>query len=242
EFRRRLYYLRVIMEEDSRLMEELDRARSMHQETVESIEEKVRTISRLEEEEAERLAGLNADQEEKVLLLMKVHKEKEFYETAVKELQAAAEELRKTITDLDSKSEWPEKLTSDFAQHKGSLPKPFDGKVTRSSSNADSGLASKGVFIEGSKGGKVSAVYDGRVEYSGWLKGYGRIVIINHGSRYFSVSAQLSEILCRKGQVVEQGEVIGLAGRIESLSAPGVYFELRKAGEPMDPLAWLKAH
>ncbi len=242
DLRRKMYYLRVIMEEDRRLSQELNEARRRRREAVEAVEEKLGAVTRLEQEESEQLAALNKDLENKVLLLMKVHREKEFYETAVRELQAAAEELRKTISDLDRGSVGVEKLTSDFARYKGKLPAPLPGEVIRDPSGSGAASVKRGVFIKGEAGAEVKAVYDGRVEYAGWLKGYGLIVIINHGSRYFTVSAHLSEVRCRKGQLVEQGQVIGLAGETESLLGPGLYFELRRAGEPLEPLAWLKVH
>jgi septal ring factor EnvC (AmiA/AmiB activator) len=98
----------------------------------------------------------------------------------------------------------------------------------------------KGVFIEGKAGAPVMAVFPGRVDFSGWLKGYGQIIIINHGSRHFSVSAHLAQRDKEEGEMVDEGEVIGYLGEPESAVKPRLYFEIREGGSNLDPLKWLK--
>jgi len=244
ELRKRMYYLRLIMERDRVLLQRMLGVLSEHRTQVEAVDEKLRVVTRLEEEESEQLAAMKEELEKKVFLLMKIHREKEFYETAVQELQAAARSLKETLDDLDERPERPVGLSSDFVDFKGDLRLPFEGKVIENYHPLGTGpvLTHRGVFIQGESGGPVRAVYDGRVDHSGWLKGYGQIIIINHGSRYFSVSAHLSERKVEKGDLVRMGQVIGLAGESGSLSGSGLYFELREAGESLDPMAWLNVH
>jgi len=242
ELRKRMHALKIIMAEDRKRIRGMLDIFEKHREAVDSVQHKVEAVERLEKEESDQIARLNEEQKKKVLLLMKIHKEKEFYETAVKELKTAAESLKETLSGLDKNNEKRVNLNSDFAEYKGKLPLPYEGKIIRDYHPLDAGSVTthRGIFIQGRERGPVRAVYDGIVDYSGWLKGYGQIVILNHGSRFFSVSAHLSEIKRLKGDMVGKGEVIGLAGDSESLSGPGLYFELRKAGEPVDPLLWLK--
>jgi septal ring factor EnvC (AmiA/AmiB activator) len=96
-----------------------------------------------------------------------------------------------------------------------------------------------GIFIDGSKDNEVKAVFPGRVAYSGIVKGYGEVVIIDHGSRFFTISANLSERRKEEGDPVAQKEIIGLVGRGPSRGAR-LYFEIRKAEDPLEPLKWLK--
>jgi septal ring factor EnvC (AmiA/AmiB activator) len=98
------------------------------------------------------------------------------------------------------------------------------------------------VVIEGRPGAEVRAVYAGRVDFSGSLKGYGEIVVINHGSRYFTVSAQLAQRRKQEGEMVKAGEMIGSLGRTNSPRESRLYFEIRKGGGNLDPLRWLKVH
>jgi septal ring factor EnvC (AmiA/AmiB activator) len=213
-----------------------------HENQVKAVEEKFNIVKRLESEESRQLSQLKEGLNKKVLLLMKIHKEKEFYETAVKELNIAANKLKETLNGLEKKTKKQVKLKSDFAEYKGNLNLPYEGKIIRDFHplGTGPGMTHQGIFIKGKERGAVKAIYDGRVDYSGWLKGYGQIVIINHGSRFFSVSAHLSERKLDKGDMVCKGDIVGLAGESGSLSGPGLYFELRRAGEPLEPLKWLK--
>jgi septal ring factor EnvC (AmiA/AmiB activator) len=88
----------------------------------------------------------------------------------------------------------------------------------------------------------VKAVYAGRVDFSGSLKGYGEVVVINHGARYFTVSAQLAQRKKGEGEMVTAGEVIGALGKGTSAKDSRLYFEIRKGGGNLDPLRWLKVH
>ena len=132
--------------------------------------------------------------------------------------------------------------SSIFADSKGQLLLPLKGKVKRSGKLLKSAGPSfhKGVLIEGSLDAEVRAVFPGRVDFSGSLKGYGEIIVINHGSRFFTISAKLSHREKEEGDVVKQGEVIGLAGRNRISKGAGFYFEIRRGGKNLDPIKWLK--
>ncbi|MCF8063507.1 MAG: peptidoglycan DD-metalloendopeptidase family protein [Deltaproteobacteria bacterium] len=244
ELRKRMYYLRIIMERDRVLLQRMLGVLTEHRMQVQAVDEKLQVVTRLDQEESEQLEMMKEELEKKVLLLMKIHREKEFYETAVQELQSAARSLKETLAGLDREPVRTVELSSDFVDFKGKLQLPFEGEVIENYHPLGTGpvLTHRGIFIQGESGGAVRAVYDGRVDYSGWLKGYGQIIIINHGSRYFSVCAHLSERKVEEGDLVRTEDVIGLAGESGSLSGPGLYFELREAGESLDPMAWLKVH
>lgn len=247
QLRKRLRHLRSLTGEDLNLIGRLGDIRRKRQKEISENNERLVTIERLRQMEKERLVSLNKDLDTKVLLLMRVHKEKEFYETAVKELEIAAQHLGNTILDLEKASDSfgeTTHLPADFSKTKGKLPFPFPGKILKrfDLTRAEHLTSLKGVYIEGAPGGEVRAVYPGRVDYSGWLKGYGQIVVVNHGSRFFTVSAHLSRREKEKGDKVQEGEVIGLLGDNQSLIGPRLYFEIRKGGDNLDPLEWLKVH
>ena len=98
----------------------------------------------------------------------------------------------------------------------------------------------KGVYIKGFLGEEVKSIFPGKIDYSGWFKGYGQLVIVNHGSHYFTIFAHLEERLREAGEAVEDGEAIGLTGDPGWRIGPGVYFEIRKGGEHLAPERWLK--
>lgn len=245
ELRKRIKYLQVILGEDLNLMKRKATVKEAHTREISVTREKLEAIDRMEKEENERLLSIKSDLDKKVLLLMKIHKEKEFYETAVKELKIAAEKLKETLLSLEKKQKKKIQhagLPSGFQRTKGGLSLPFEGRIVGDRDPVAAGLQSgpKGIYIEGAPGVEVTAVFPGRIEYSGWLKGYGEMVIINHGSRYYSISAHLAERIREEGEMVEKGDGIGRLGRGDGAGKPRLYFELREGAANLDPMQWLK--
>ncbi len=242
QLRQRFVYLRAVSNEDtkelSRLAAESRRYRS---EIVEIKEQIYRKEAALKKEKAD-LIALRKDLEEKVVQLMRIHREKEFYETAVRELQRAAQDLKQTFAEIEeTRSGYRSIWSARFADSRRKLPFPLKGRVIRGDTlfgKMNSSL-SKGIFIEGSDT-EVRAVFPGRVDFSGRMKGYGEIVIINHGDRFFSVSAQLFRRLKKEGDLVNCGDVIGLVSRNAKTNKTRLYFEIRRGGKSLDPLAWLR--
>ena len=244
QLRKRMKYLQVIMDGDQKLLQQLAGVEQEINQEIVLIEERVAIIDGMKKAESARLLSIKEEQDKKVFLLMKIHNEKEFYETLVKELQHASKNLKVTLLDLDRKQKKKTTLPSGFANSKGKLPLPFRGKIIKSHDRwgVDIVKTHKGIFIQGPLGSEVRAVFPGRVDFSGWLKGYGQTIVINHGSRFFTVSAHLSERYKEEGDTVEKGTVIGLLGHTGLFEKPRLYFEIRRAGTPLNPLKWVKVN
>ncbi len=180
---------------------------------------------------------LKVDLERKVRRLVELRKEGAFYESAVEKLQKADKDLQKRLRTLPTRQR-PRRAGIGFASAKGRLHPPMDGRLIRFSKQASLGPRAGGVFIEGGDG-RVRAVFSGTVAFSGRIRGYGEMIIIDHGDRFFTVSAYLAERSKETGEPVEQGETIGWAGLGGPVSKPRVYFEIRKAGEVLNPFQWL---
>jgi len=118
------------------------------------------------------------------------------------------------------------------ADIRGNLPWPANG-VVNSFGN--------GVLIKAAAGSEVHAVARGRVIYAGFLRGYGMLLIINHGNGWMSMYGNNESLLHDVGDEVEAGEAIGTASAVTGINT-GVYFELRKDGKPVDPRSWLGKH
>jgi len=97
-----------------------------------------------------------------------------------------------------------------------------------------------GINIKADRGEPIKAVYNGKTLFASWFKGYGNMIIIDHGDHYYSVYAHLEEIFKVKGDLVETGEVIATVGDTNSMTGPGLHFEVRHHGKPVDPIAWVK--
>lgn len=244
QLRRRMKYLNIFMNEDYRTMRQMADEQLEYKRKLYVTSEKIAELKSIERLERDKLLSIKKDVEKKVILLTKIHKEKEFYETAVKELERAAQRLKETLLELEKDQEKKKPLPSGFADLKGRLPPPFDGKIVRLDKKARAEIVDthKGVYIEGPLGAEVKAIFAGRVDFSGRLKGYGEIIVINHGSRFFTISAHLLRRTRKEGEMVDKGDVIGLLGQIDSRIGPRLYFEIRKAGVNLDPLRWLKVN
>ncbi len=242
QFWRRIKYLKAIIREDRRELTRLAEAVRTRQEEVSQTKKAVLHKKDMIDEEKRRLSSLKKELEKEAIRLMKVHKEKEFYETAVRELQLAAKDLRQALSSLEKNERHSALPASSFEAAMGKLPLPLGGEIIRGSASLAPSRHNRheGIFIRGSSDPSVRAVFPGRVDFSGKLTGYGEIIIINHGSRFFTISALLRQRDKKEGDKVTGGEVIGLAGGNGSPGGRILYFEIRRGGKNLDPLKWLK--
>lgn len=238
--RKRFKYLRALLAVDLNLLQETADTQKQYREEIASVKGKLLDLEGLEKEENMQVAAIKEDIGKKVVLLMKIHKEREVLETGVKELELASQKLKETLFQIEKRDEKRTEVPSDFANARGKLPMPLDGRILKEGTSSQAGL--RGITIEGRSGAEVRAVYAGRIDFSGVLKGYGEIVVINHGSRYFTVSAQLAQRNKQEGETVKAGEVIGSLGKTALPREARLYFEIRKGGENLDPFRWLKVH
>ena len=127
-----------------------------------------------------------------------------------------------------------------FSSLKGRLPWPVKGKVAHSFGSKRSGsLRWDGWLIGARIGEPVAAVHDGQVIFSNYMRGFGLLIILNHGDGYMSLYAHNEELLKDTGDLVLSNETISRAGDTGGLDKPALYFEIRKKGQPSDPKKWL---
>jgi murein hydrolase activator len=119
----------------------------------------------------------------------------------------------------------------------GKVIAPF-GKFKHPEFGAE--IVRKGIDIDAPVGEEIRAVEQGTVVYADRFAGYGKMVIVDHGERYYTIYGHLSEILKQTGAGVKRGEVIGKAGDSDSLAGSKLYFEMRKDGHSVDPLPWFR--
>ncbi|WP_257291393.1 peptidoglycan DD-metalloendopeptidase family protein, partial [Endozoicomonas sp. ONNA1] len=95
------------------------------------------------------------------------------------------------------------------------------------------------VLISVKAGTKVNAIHDGTVIFSNWLRGYGQLIIVDHGNNYLSLYAHNQWLLKKEGDSVLAGEELALSGQSGGQNEPGVYLEIRHNGKPQNPVPWL---
>ena len=139
----------------------------------------------------------------------------------------------------DANENFP-KLTGEFRSLKGKLPLPVRGKLTSMLPEQVADAAWKGILINAKEGAEIRAVTNGKVVYAGTLKGYGLLLIIEHDQDYMSLYAFNQSLYKRKGDLVAAGEIIASVGQSGGRNQPGLYFEIREHGKPVNPLLWCR--
>ncbi|HEX7550354.1 MAG TPA: peptidoglycan DD-metalloendopeptidase family protein, partial [Candidatus Methylomirabilis sp.] len=131
-----------------------------------------------------------------------------------------------------------------FERRRGKLPWPSSGALASTFGRQEhprfhTVTFNRGIEISAPQGREIVAVADGTVIYADWFKGYGRLLILDHGGGYFTLYAHASDLMAKAGDSVAGGQAIARVGDSGSLEGPQLYFELRHKGKPQDPLAWL---
>ncbi len=130
---------------------------------------------------------------------------------------------------------------SAFLELKGKLNLPVRGELANrfGSPRADGGVVWKGLFIAARAGEEVRAIADGRVVFADWLRGFGNLLIVDHGDAYMSLYGNNEALYKRVGDPIRGGESIAAVGASGGNADSGLYFELRHQGRPLDPLDWV---
>jgi septal ring factor EnvC (AmiA/AmiB activator) len=212
------------------------------------------------EAEAER-ADADREAARRLVLLARVKDERVYHDRMVGELSEAARRLETFIRDLQEKQRRVAKvppparprtappsdstLGTGFGALRGRLLWPAAGKVVGEyGAQIHPRFGTKtfrnGIDIDVAEGTGIAAVYGGQVLYTGWFRGYGNLIIVDHGAEYYTLYGHAAEIKVKEGDEVKQGQMIGTVGDTGSLQGPRLYFEVRHEGKPQDPARWLQ--
>jgi septal ring factor EnvC (AmiA/AmiB activator) len=154
-------------------------------------------------------------------------------------LEKLVRELRRALERLDK---FPTDSKDAFAKLRGKLAWPVAGKLVASFGQIRAGgLKWDGVLLAGEQGTPVRAIYHGRVVYADWLSGLGLLTIIDHGDGYLSLYGHNERLYKEVGERVTAGDTIATVGDSGGQPRPGLYFEIRKGGHPVDPRPWFKS-
>jgi septal ring factor EnvC (AmiA/AmiB activator) len=197
-----------------------------------------------------KIDALNAERNQRKALLTEIRSKKSLQLAAIESLKASAHELDRTVDVLNSTPPPPASpnhklVEKPFEALKGLLMMPVKGKIVSFfGPHRDHKLHvtnfQSGINIKADRGEPIRAVYGGKTLFSSWLKGFGNMIIIDHGDHYYTVYAHLEEQFKSKGDPVETGEVIATVGDTGSMDGTELHFEIRHHGIPMNPLGWIK--
>ncbi|MGD0585220.1 MAG: peptidoglycan DD-metalloendopeptidase family protein [Oryzomonas sp.] len=207
---------------------------------------------------------IEEEKDKKFAYLVKVRQDRKGYETSLKELQANASRLQSMIERLEALSrrklssrhgkpgnglkplpELPPVPDRGFASQKGRMALPVRGDIVETYGKHkhpefNSYTFSKGISIAAGAGTEIKAIYDGSVIFADYFKGYGNMVIVDHGGGYFSLYAHASRITKKVGAEVARNETLATVGDVDSAKGPMLYFEIRYQGKPVDPAGWVR--
>jgi murein hydrolase activator len=251
-FFRRRRYLETAIDFDQELLAKLHEESRRHARVQEELarnkdqlNEQQRAITRAQQ-------AVSKEAEKRKVLLASLTRERESRLRSLKQMESAALRLQKMMEEIARRSavrkresppapstgagldivrgrlEWP--VTGRVIAPFGKYKHPeFAAEVNR-----------KGIDFDAAMGQNVQAVERGRIVYADQFSGYGRMVIVDHGERYYSIYGHLSEILKKTGEEVRRGEALGRVGDSDSIDGTKLYFELRKDGRSLDPLPWFQ--
>ena len=250
EITQRQRYLTAALRHDRELLENLDQEKQAGDELQQELADRQQELA-----EQKQIIGAARDQmrrqaEKQQVLLASLRQEKQTRLRALQQMEAAAKRLEKMLDDIARRAALkPRELPSappagtGLAALRGRLDWPVAGEVSAPFGKSKhpefaTEIMRKGIDIQTATGAPVKAVEKGQVVYADQFAGYGKMVIIDHGERYYTIYGYLDEIYRKKGEAVSRGESLGRAGANNASAHGKLYFEMRKDGHSVDPLPW----
>jgi septal ring factor EnvC (AmiA/AmiB activator) len=178
---------------------------------------------------------LESEQSQRQATLKELQKTLSSRGAELEQLQIEEASLKRVLEQAVKSAKASPKLTG-LASQRGKLSWPTKGRLTESFGSARSGqIKWKGVLLSAPEGQDIKAISDGKVIYADWLKGFGMVLVLDHGNGYMSLYGHAQALLKGPGDTVKGGDTIALVGRSGGQTQPGLYFEIRHKGQAVDP-------
>lgn len=257
-------YMKSILENDKRIFieynQKIDQLKRLKADLESDALKKERIMSGIEQKKRE----IEEEKSKKAAYLGKVRQDRKSYESSLNELQVNAGRLQAMITRLDALSrrrlssrhekpgaklkplaELPPVPDRGFGSQKGRMSLPVRGEIFESYGKHkhpefNSFTFSKGLSISATAGTEIKAIYEGTVIFADYFKGFGNMIIVDHGGGYFTLYAHASRLAKKVGAEVARHETIGAVGDVDSSKGSMLYFEIRYQGKPVDPAGWVR--
>lgn len=256
-------YVKLLLnqEDPTKVSRMLEYFRYLNQARIDDIEELQQTLQRLTAIEQDiqtslvALSDLEESQKTQQKEQVKLKKEQQVALNTLKssynnqnsrleKLKRDEEELAKVIQSIEEtlRQFAPKQSLNGLAKHKNKLRRPAEGSIIHrfGSNKLGNRLKWNGILIGSQEGSTVQAIHNGQVVFSDWLRGYGLLVIVDHGKGYLSLYGQNQTLLKSPGDWVEAGEPVSTSGGSGGSGESGLYFEIRYKGKPQNPVAWIR--
>lgn len=236
------HYLNRLSRARNERLEELARLDAALLDNRRELDARGERLDALAAELAERSSDLADQMQERSALVAELDGRYATEQARLVELEqdrAHAERVLRQVQEELARMERPPPSTA-IEQTRGDLPWPVQGSVA-SRFRAGDGVHRNGILIQAAEGTAVRAVHAGRVVFADWMRGFGNLLIVDHGDRVMTLHAHLQHFSVQAGQAVSRGEVLGAVGASGGHSRPALYFEVRRDGSPIDPQGWIAA-
>lgn len=257
-------YMRSILDNDKRIFTEYNQKIEELRKLKSDLERDAIKKERIKTGIAAKKQEIEQEKSKKAAYLVKVRQDRGSYEKSLKELQANAARLQTMMERLEALSrrklssrhekpgsklkplaELPPVPDRGFSSQKGHMSLPVRGEILETYGKHkhpefNTFTFSKGMSISAGAGSEIKAIYEGSVIFADYFKGYGNMIIIDHGGGYFSLYAHASKILKKVGAEVARHETVATVGDGDSSKGPMLYFEIRHQGKPVDPAGWVR--
>jgi septal ring factor EnvC (AmiA/AmiB activator) len=251
-FLQRRRYLEAAVAFDQELLTRLDEESRQQEILRRELEQKKQELDDQKSSLGIAKEAIRREAEKKKTLLASLRRDKETRLRALKEMEAAAQRLEKMLEAISRRAvvrprEAPAPPSTGLGLEamRGRLEWPVRGEVTAPFGKVKhpefaAEVFRNGIDIDAPIGEEIKAVEKGRIIYAERFSGYGKMVIVDHGERYFTIYGHLAEIFKKTGDEVKRGEVIGKVGESDLVTGAKLYFEMRKDGRSLDPAPWFR--
>jgi len=232
------YFSRARMVQIDSIRDAVDALR----ETEISLQSKTRALNELQGSQQTASQRLREKKQARQQVLARINRELENQSDELQRLRTDEKQLQKLLASLQEiLADIPAEASQQpFKSLKGKLRWPTRGRLTArfGARRGNSGLTWQGVLISAPEGTPVRAVSQGRVAFADWMRGFGLLLILDHGDGYMSLYGHNQALYKEVGEWVDTGEVVALLGASGGQLRPGLYFELRHQGRPINPVRW----
>lgn len=240
QFQRQLMFYQYIAKEQSNVITAVNKDITDLQKTTTLIKNEKEQLAKTKQQFISQKKTLTKDKVKRKGIVSNLNAQLKKQGKHLNSLNEDAKQLKQliaSINDIFKNSSQPKK---PFKSLKGKLPWPLKGQLKTMYGHLKplSHLKWQGHLIYAKEGQHVQAIASGVIAYADWLKGFGNLIIINHGDNYLSLYSHNQSLFKAPGEPVSKGEIIGSSGNSGGAKKTGIYFEIRKKGKPQNPSAW----
>lgn len=221
-------------------LDELKATQAELEEVTTQVASEQQQLAQQKQQQEQQQQRLEQEKSEQQKLVRQLAQEQRQDQSRVAQLEQDQRELENVLAAIIAALR-DEPQLDGLRQLKGKMSWPTQGNVQRIFGRSRSGgVKWKGILIDAAEGTPVKAIADGRVIYANWMRGFGLLLVLDHGDGYMSLYGHNQTLLPNVGEVVRRGEEIARVGQSGGRESPALYFEIRLKGDPVNPTQWVR--